>query len=44
MKRFGVDDTLSPGPGQYKLPQSVNVKSPDKAFAGMSSQTIRKDS
>ena len=43
MKRFAPDDTLPPGPGQYPLPQSVNVKNAKQVYASYASQTERND-
>ena len=38
-KRFGKDDTISPGPGMYKLPDSCQVKNPKNDIASYKSGT-----
>lgn len=40
-KRFGKDDTLAPGPGSYKLPDSVQVKNKKLKMASYQSGTAR---
>jgi len=41
-KRFGPDDTIAPGPGQYApQKQACNVRDAKKAHAGMLSTTDR---
>ena len=38
-KRFGKDDTISPGPGTYKLPDACQVKNPKNDIASYKSGT-----
>ena len=38
-KRFGNADTLPPGPGQYKLPDSCQIKNPKNDIASYKSTT-----
>lgn len=39
--RFGKDDTLAPGPGQYKMPDSCKVYQPKNGIASYKSGTVR---
>ena len=39
--RFDKDDTVSPGPAAYKLPDSCQVKSPKQKLASYQSTTER---
>lgn len=41
--RFGSDDTLPPGPGQYPIPGSCHVKNVKLPFASYKSQSPRDD-
>lgn len=40
-KRFGKDDTISPGPAAYRLPDSCQVKSPHQQMSSYASKTER---
>ena len=40
-KRFEADDTLPPGPGQYKLPESCSIREPKHRGATYRSSTKR---
>ena len=39
--RFGKDDTISPGPGSYRLPESCQIKQPKYKVASYRSRTKR---
>lgn len=40
-KRFGKDDTISPGPAAYKLPDSCQVRNPNAQLSSYVSKTER---
>ena len=42
MKRFGSDETLPPGPGQYPAPDSCRVRDKERELASYRSAEPRK--
>ena len=40
-KRFGKDDTASPGPAAYRMPDSCQIKNPKAKMASYQSATER---